>query len=79
MGKGWVDTYKGYDLFTAAVSLLIFMPFAPVRWIISAAAALMIGFGMAGWMNSKLGGVNGDVLGATAVAAEIFSLAVFAI
>lgn len=79
MGKGWVDTYTGYDLFTAGISLIIFMPFAPVRWMVSAAAALLIGFGMAGWMNSKLGGVNGDVLGATAVAAEIFSLAVFAI
>lgn len=79
MGKGWVDTYTGYDLFTAAVSLLIFIPFAPFRWIISAVAALLIGFGMAGWMNSKLGGVNGDVLGASAVAAEIVSLAVFAI
>ncbi len=79
MGKGWVDTYTGYDLFTAAVSLLIFMPFAPLRWIISSLAALLIGFGMAGWMNSKLGGVNGDVLGASAVAAEIFSLAVFAV
>lgn len=79
MGKGWVDTYTGYDLFTAAVSLLLFMPFAPFRWIISSVAALLIGFGMAGWMNSKLGGVNGDVLGASAVAAEIFSLAVFVV
>ena len=62
-----------------ALTLLIFIPFAPFRWIISAVAALLIGFGMAGWMNSKLGGVNGDVLGASAVAAEIVSLAVFAI
>jgi adenosylcobinamide-GDP ribazoletransferase len=53
------------------------MPIAPVRWSFSAAAAIMIGFGMAGWMNSRLGGVNGDVLGAAAVAAEIASLAVF--
>ena len=37
----------------------------------------MIGFGMAGWMNSRLGGVNGDKPGAAAVAAEIASLAVF--
>lgn len=79
MGKGWVDTYTAYDLFTAGISLLIFMPFAPVRWMFSVAAALLVGFGMAGWMNSKLGGVNGDVLGASAVAAEIVSLAVFAL
>lgn len=79
MGKGWVDTFTGYDLFTALISLIIFMPFAPFKWIVSAAAALLIGFGMAGWMNSKLGGVNGDVLGASAVAAEIVSLVIFTI
>ena len=30
-------------------------------------------------MNNKLGGVNGDVLGAVAVAGELISLAVFAL
>ena len=79
MGKGWVDSFTGYDLFVSFIFFLIFMPAAPVRWVFSAAAALITGFGMAGWMNSRLGGVNGDVLGAAAVAAEITSLAVFSI
>ena len=79
MGKGWVDSFTGYDLFVSLIFFLIFMPAAPVRWVFSAAAALITGFGMAGWMNSRLGGVNGDVLGAAAVAAEITSLAVFSI
>lgn len=77
MGKGMVDTFNGYDLFVSFLAFFVFMPIAPVRWSFSAAAAIMIGFGMAGWMNSRLGGVNGDVLGAAAVAAEIASLAVF--
>ena len=77
MGKGMVDTFNGYDLFVSFLAFFVFMPIAPVRWSFSAAAAIMIGFGMAGWMNSRLGGVNGDVLGAAAVAAEIVSLAVF--
>ena len=77
MGKGWVDTFTGYDLFISLIAFFVFMPIAPVRWFLSAAAALITGFGMADWMNSRLGGVNGDVLGAAAVAAEIASLAVF--
>ncbi|NLX85461.1 MAG: adenosylcobinamide-GDP ribazoletransferase [Synergistaceae bacterium] len=79
MGRGWVDTFTGYDLFTSALSLLIFMPFAPIRWIFSAFIAAGIGFASARWMNSRLGGVNGDVLGASIVAAEIAALMVFAI
>ena len=55
------------------------MPFSPVRWIFSAFIAAGIGFASAGWMNSRLGGVNGDVLGASIVAAEIAALMVFAI
>ncbi len=79
MAKGWVDTFTGYDLFTAVICLLIFMPFGPIKWFFSASAALLTGFGAAAWMNSRLGGVNGDVLGASAVAAEIVSLAVFSL
>ena len=79
MGKGWVDTFTGYDFFTSALSLLIFMPFSPIRWTFSAFIAAGIGFASAGWMNSRLGGVNGDVLGASIVAAEIAALMVFAI
>ena len=70
MGKGWVDSFTGYDLFVSLIFFLIFMPAAPVRWVFSAAAALITGFGMAGWMNSRLGGVNGDVLGAAALGAN---------
>ncbi len=79
MGKGWVDTFTPYDLFISLVSLLIFFPVAPIKWLFCAVIAFMTGFGMATWMNTRLGGVNGDVLGAAAVAAEIFSLAVFAV
>ncbi len=79
MAKGWVDGFTAYDLFTAFVSLAVFMPFAPLRLPVCAAAAALTGFAAARCMNKRLGGVNGDVMGAVAVASEIISMAVWAI
>ncbi len=79
MGKGWVDTFESYDLFTAILLFLLFVPLSPVRGAACAAISLAVGFAVAGRMNLKLGGVNGDVLGAAAVAAELLSLAVFSL
>ena len=79
MAKGWVDRYTLYDLFSALVSLAIFLPFAPLRLPICAAVAGLAGFAAAKYMNKRLGGVNGDVMGAVAVASEIISMAVWAI
>ena len=79
MAKGWVDDYTLYDLFSALAALVIFLPFAPVRLPVCAAAAGLTGFAAAKYMNERLGGTNGDVLGAVAVASEIISMAVWAI
>lgn len=76
MGKGWVDTFTSGDLFTAALCSLVFAPFAPSAWLFSMAAAALTGYSAARVMNARLGGVNGDVLGAVAVAAEILSIMV---
>lgn len=79
MAKGWVDGFTGYDLFTAGVSLIIFAPFSPICWIFSVLFSSLVGFLAARRMNILLGGTNGDVLGACAVAGELVSLAVFAL
>lgn len=79
MAKGWVDDYTLYDLFSALAALVIFLPFAPVRLPVCAAAAGLTGFAAAKYMNERLGGTNGDVMGAVAVASEIISMAVWAI
>lgn len=79
MAKGWVDDYTLYDLFSALAALVIFLPFAPVRLPVCAAAAGLAGFAAAKYMNERLGGTNGDVMGAVAVASEIISMAVWAI
>ena len=81
MKKVYNLLFSVFFIFSSLVilALLIFMPFAPIRWIFSAFIAAGIGFASARWMNSRLGGVNGDVLGASIVAAEIAALMVFAI
>jgi adenosylcobinamide-GDP ribazoletransferase len=79
MAKGWVDGFTGYDLFTAGVCLLLFVPLAPFSWLLSASFAAAVGTFAAVSMNRRLGGVNGDVLGASEVAAELLALGVFSI
>lgn len=79
MAKGWVDGFTGYDLFTAFICLLFFLPPAPFSWLCSAALAAAAGTLAAVRMNSRLGGTNGDVLGACEVAAELLTLGVFSL
>lgn len=79
MSKGVVDTFDEYDFFFAASCAFPLLLLAPKSWLFSVIIAVSTGYGIARKMNSRLGGVNGDVLGAAAVAAEILILAVFAV
>lgn len=79
MAKGWVDAFSSCDLFVSALCLLPFALLSPLRAALCAALSALVGFSFALFMNRRLGGVNGDVLGASAVAAEIISLAVWAL
>lgn len=79
MAKETVGKFGGYDLFFSLVSTFPLFLLAPIEWFFSVIMAVLTGFGLARQMNRLLGGTNGDVLGAAAVAAEIFSLAVFAL
>ncbi|MEG1642281.1 MAG: adenosylcobinamide-GDP ribazoletransferase [Synergistaceae bacterium] len=79
LAKGWVEDIKEYDLFYSFVIALLIMPFAPFRWLISIIISTLVARKIAKYMNNRLGGVNGDVLGATEVLCEIITLAVFSI
>ena len=79
LAKGWVDGFTLGDLTVAFICTMPFAAFAPVRWLIAAPLVLILGAAMALWMNKRLGGTNGDVLGAAAVAGEILALAVFSL
>lgn len=77
LAKGWVEEFTDYDWFSSFIVALLVMPFAPLRWLM----ALLFIYGAARLtakrMTVRLGGVNGDVLGATEVLCEIITLAVF--
>lgn len=79
MGKGWVDEFSSYDLFTSGVCLLLFLPVSIVHYSICIILSACVGAAFAWKMNRRLGGVNGDVMGAAAVAAELISMAVWAL
>lgn len=79
MGKGTVDTFGEYDLFFASLCTLPLLLLSVKNWPLSVIIAILTGYGIARKMNSRLGGVNGDVLGAASVAAEILILAVYTI
>lgn len=78
MGKDWVDGFGNRELAAAFVCTLIFFPAAPFECSLSLLLGSLLAFIAARCMNSRLGGVNGDVLGAVAVACELISLGVFA-
>lgn len=79
MSKGCVDTFGEYDLFFASLCTLPLLLLSVKNWPLSVIIAILTGYGIARKMNSRLGGVNGDVLGAASVTAEILILAVFAV
>lgn len=79
LAKGWVNEFQLYEVFLAGICTLFFMPFAPISWLLSMIFASAAAYFISTRMNEKLGGVNGDVLGAVAVAGELISLAVFAL
>lgn len=79
MAKGFVDTFGEYDLFFAFLCTLPLLLLSVKNWPFSVIIAILTGYGIAREMNSRLGGVSGDVLGAASVTAEILILAVYAV
>ena len=76
MARDIVRGFGGYQLFRSFVFTCLMFPLAPFAWtvgmILSAAAAAALAL----WANERLGGVNGDVLGAASVLGELLVLAV---
>ena len=78
---GLVDCVADFDGGDFAVSLLCVLPFAlfaPDYCAISAMFCFVIGALSASFMNKRMGGTNGDVLGAAEILGEITTLMVFA-
>lgn len=74
MGK---DAVEGFEIRQLRFSFFAIIPLAilnPLGWFCALFLILLSSVLLSQWANKKLGGVNGDVLGATAVAGELLTL-----
>jgi adenosylcobinamide-GDP ribazoletransferase len=71
MARDIVRNFKGYQLFCSFLASCFLFPLAPAGWfagmVLSCAAAASLAY----WADKNLGGVNGDVIGASAVLCEL--------
>jgi adenosylcobinamide-GDP ribazoletransferase len=79
MGREIVNRLDGYRLFCSLLFSLLLFPLAPFGWVIGSILSALAGLAISAWTNENLGGVNGDVLGASAVMGEILVLIACAI
>jgi adenosylcobinamide-GDP ribazoletransferase len=76
MARDIVRGFGGYQLFRSFVFTCVMFPLAPVAWLVGMILSSAAGAALAVWANEKLGGVNGDVIGASCVMGELLTLAV---
>ncbi|MDR3165009.1 MAG: adenosylcobinamide-GDP ribazoletransferase [Synergistaceae bacterium] len=76
MARDVVRDFGGYQLFRSFVFTCVMFPLAPFAWTIGIILSSAAGTALAVWANEKLGGVNGDVIGASSVLGELLTLAV---
>ncbi|MDR1650822.1 MAG: adenosylcobinamide-GDP ribazoletransferase [Synergistaceae bacterium] len=75
MSRDVVRDFEGYQLFCAFAAACILLPFDPNGWAAGMIASCLSGAGFAHLARKNLGGTNGDVLGASAVAGELIVMA----
>ncbi|MDR1508733.1 MAG: adenosylcobinamide-GDP ribazoletransferase [Synergistaceae bacterium] len=74
MGRDIVRNFKGYQLFCSFLAACFLFPFAPLGWTAGMILSGAAGASLAYWAGKNLGGVNGDVIGASAVLCELLVL-----
>jgi adenosylcobinamide-GDP ribazoletransferase len=76
MARDIVRGFGGYQLFRSFVFTCVMLPLAPFAWIAGMILSSAAGAALAVWANERLGGVNGDVIGASCVLGELLVLIV---
>jgi adenosylcobinamide-GDP ribazoletransferase len=79
MGRGMVRNFNGYHMFLSFIAACFLFPFAPSGWTAGMLLSGAAGTALAYWANRDLGGVNGDVIGASAVLCELLVFTVCSI
>ena len=76
MARDIVRGFDGYQLFRSFIFTCFMFPLAPSAWAVGMILSSAAGAALAVWANKRLGGVNGDVIGAASVLGELLVLAV---
>jgi adenosylcobinamide-GDP ribazoletransferase len=76
MARDIVRSFGGYQLFRSFVFTCFMLPLAPLAWTAGMIFSSAAGAVLAIWANKRLGGVNGDIIGASSVLGELLVLAV---
>jgi adenosylcobinamide-GDP ribazoletransferase len=79
MARGIVIDFHLRHLLYAILASCPFLVLAPAGTVVGAALSCAAGAGLALWSNRRMGGTNGDIIGAAAVLGEIFTLAILAL
>ncbi|MDR1136862.1 MAG: adenosylcobinamide-GDP ribazoletransferase [Synergistaceae bacterium] len=71
MARDVVRNFTGYQLFCSFLAACLLFPLAPYGWVCGMVASCAAGASLSYWCGKNLGGVNGDVIGASAVLCEL--------
>lgn len=74
LGREIVLSFSTRHLLLALTAAGLFLPLAPRLWLASLLAASLVASGLVAVAEKRLGGTNGDVLGACEVAGEVAAL-----
>lgn len=75
LARDYVIPFGKVELFRGLLCAALLLPLGPRQWLVSMTAAFLAGWGLCRFARHLLGGTNGDVLGAAAVAGELAALA----
>jgi adenosylcobinamide-GDP ribazoletransferase len=79
MARDIVRGFGSYQLFRSLVFTCLMLPLAPFEWAVGMILSSASSAALAAWSNERLGGVNGDVIGASSVLGELLVMAVCAV
>ena len=77
MAREAVQGFQISDLKRSVFISLLLFPLGVKHLILSVLLSLIIGYSVGYWANKKIGGVNGDVLGACAVLGEVTVIGIY--
>lgn len=75
MAFSFIQNFSLKETAYAFVCFVLIFFFGPWMWVLSFLATTVVGVLMSLWAQYRLGGISGDVLGATEVLGEVFALA----